>query len=115
MIDIKLKTKKSFTLLITIFVVVLFSYLAIITMQTKALSNTNIQNQYLYIQAYNHKEFLKSYIYEIDLKDINHIEINDDLFTIYADIKKDMNSFDVDIYVKSKEFDISIYENFTIR
>ena len=103
--------KKSFTLLITIFVLVLFSYLSLIILQTKSLSNTNIQKQYLYIQANNHKEFLKSYLKTIDLKNINHIKIDDDIFDIYALIKKDTNKFDINIFVKAREFNISIHES----
>ena len=58
--------KKSFSLLITIFLLSIFSYLAISILETKSLRNTNLQNQYLYIQANNHKEFLKAYIKTLD-------------------------------------------------
>ena len=72
--------KKSFSLLITIFLLSIFSYLAISILETKSLRNTNLQNQYLYIQANNHKEFLKAYIKTLDLKDINHLRIEDNIF-----------------------------------
>jgi hypothetical protein len=102
--------KKSFTLLITIFVLILFSYLSLIILQTKSLSNTNIQNQYLYIQANNHKEFLKSYINSINLTGIKHLDIENKFFDIYSTIKKEEEKYKINIYVKSKEFDISIHE-----
>ncbi len=102
--------KKSFSLLITIFLLAIFSYLAVSILETKSLRNTNLQNQYLYLQAKNHKEFLKAYIKSIDLKNINHLTIEDNFFEIYALIKKKTNSFEIDFFVKSKKFDISIHE-----
>jgi hypothetical protein len=105
--------KKSFSLLITLFLLSIFSYLAISILQTKSLRNTNLQNQYLYIQAKNHKEFLKKYIESIKLNSINHLKIHDDLFDIYAEIKKKENLYEINLYVKSKKFNISIHEIFT--
>ena len=102
--------KKSFSLLITIFLLSIFSYLAVSILETKSLRNTNLQNQYLYLQAKNHKEFLKSYINSIDLSDIEYLNIKDNFFEIYAEIKKKTNSFEIDLYVKSKKFDISTHE-----
>ncbi len=105
--------KKSFTLLITIFLLSIFSYLAISILQTKSLRNTNLQNQYLFIQAKNHKDFLKSYIKSLDLKDINHLLIEDEIFEIYAIINKKTSSYEINLFVKAKEFDISLHEIFT--
>ena len=76
--------KKAYTLLLTIVLITIFSVLGIFILETKSLKNTNLTNQYLYIQAKNHKNFLKDYIKELDLKDINHIKIDDDLFDICA-------------------------------
>lgn len=104
--------KKSFSLLITIFLLSIFSYLAVSILETKSLRNTNLQNQYLYLQAKNHKEFLKSYINSIDLNDISHLSIKDDFFEIYSIINKQDSNFNIDLFVKSKKFDISIHENF---
>lgn len=102
--------KKSFSLLITIFLLSIFSYLAISILETKSLRNVNLQNQYLYLQAKNHKEFLKSYINSIDLEQISHLSIEDDFFEIYSIIKKEENIFHIDLFVESKKFDISIHE-----
>lgn len=102
--------KKSYTLLITIFLISIFSFLGISILQTKTLRNQNLTNQYLYIQAKNHKNFLKSYLTSIDLNNINHFQVEDDLFNIYAEIRKINSSFDIDIFVKAKEYEISIYE-----
>lgn len=102
--------KKSFTLLITIFLLSVFSYLAISILQTKSLRNTNLQNQYLYLQANNHKEFLKQYLNKIELKNLTYLQIEDDMFEIYANIKEISKSYEIDILIKAKEFDISLHE-----
>ena len=105
--------KKSYTLLITIVLITVFSFLAISILETKSLRSSNLSNQYLYIQAKNHKNFLKDYIKELDLKDINHIKIDDDLFDIYAKIESKDSIFTIDIFVKAKDYDISLYEQVT--
>jgi len=102
--------KKSYTLLITIVLISLFSFLAISILQTKSLRAENLTNQYLYIQAKNHKNFLKDYLRSIDLEGITSFEIKDDIFNIYAKIEKNNSIFTIDIFVKAKEFNISLYE-----
>lgn len=102
--------KKSFSLLITLFLLSIFAYLAISILETKSLRNTNLQNQYLYIQAKNHKEFLKSYLTSIDLTNIKHLSVEDELFEIYSLINKEDSHFYIQLFVKSKNFDISIHE-----
>ena len=105
--------KNSFSLLITLFLLSIFSYLAISILETKSLRNTNLQNQYLYIQAKNHKEFLKSLLYSQELKDINHLKIDDSIFDIYSTIEKKTNFYEINLYVKSKKLNISIHEKLT--
>ena len=102
--------KKSYTLLITIILISLFSFLAISILQTKSLRAENLTNQYLYIQAKNHKNFLKDYLRSIDLEGITSLEIEDEIFKIYAKIEKNNSIFTIDIFVKAKEFNISLYE-----
>ena len=102
--------KKAYTLLLTIVLITIFSVLGIFILETKSLKNTNLTNQYLYIQAKNHKNFLKDYLKSIDLTNINHFEINDDLFDIYAKIEKNNSIFTIHIFVKAKDYDISLYE-----
>ena len=41
---------------------------------------------------------------------INHFEINDDLFDIYAKVEPKNSTFVIDIFVKAKDYDISLYE-----
>ena len=102
--------KKSYTLLITIILITIFSYLAVSILQTKSLRNENLTNQYLYIQAKNHKNFLKDYLKNVDLNGINSFEIKDDIFDIYAKIEKNNSIFTIEIFVKAKKYDISLYE-----
>ena len=105
--------KKSYTLLISIVLITIFSYLAISILETKSLRTTNLSNQYLYIQGKNHLEFFKSYIKSIDLIDISQLEIKDDFFDIYAEIEKKDSIFTIEIFVKAKDYDISLYEQVT--
>ena len=102
--------KKAYTLLITIILITLFSFLAISILQTKSLQAENLTNQYLYIQAKNHKNFLKDYLKSIDLEGISSFEIKDNLFDIYAKIEKNDSIFTIDIFVKAKLYDISLHE-----
>jgi hypothetical protein len=102
--------KKAYTLLITIILVTFFSYIGILILETKALRNENLSNQYLYIQGKNHINFLKSYIKDLDLKNINHLQIEDDLFDIYATINTENQKYIINFYVKAKDYDVSIHE-----
>lgn len=102
--------KKAYSLLITITLITLFSVLGIFILETKSLRSENLTNQYLYIQAKNHKNFLKDYLKSIDLNGINDFEIKDDLFDIYAKIEKNNSISTIHIFVKAKDYDISFYE-----
>ena len=104
--------KKSYTLLISIVLITIFSFLAISILETKSLRSSNLSNQYLYIQGKNHLDFFKSYIKSVDLTDISNLEIKDDFFNIYAKVEKKDSTFVVDIFVKEKNHDISLYERF---
>ena len=104
------KMKKSYTLLISIVLITIFSFLAISILETKALRSSNLSNQYLYIQGKNHLDFFKSYIKTIDLEDISNLEIKDDFFDIYAKIEKNNSISTIHIFVKAKDYDVSLYE-----
>lgn len=94
----------------TITLITIFSYIGILILETKALKNENLTNQYLYIQGKNHLEFFKEYIKNLNLKEITHLEIEDELFDIYANIEFKNPTYIVNIYVKAKNYDISLYE-----
>jgi len=106
--------KKAYTLLMAIVLVTIFSVLGIFILETKSLRSVNLTNQYLYLQAKNHKNFLKDYLKNIDLSNINDFEIKDDLFNIYAKIEKNNSIFTIHIFVKAKDYDISLYEKVTL-
>lgn len=105
--------KKSYTLLISITLITIFSFLIVSILEIKTLRNTNLANQYLYIQAKNHLEFFKSYINQIDLNDISDLEIKDEQFKIFAKIEKTNSIFTINIFVKAKNYNISLYEKIT--
>ena len=105
--------KKSYILLFTIILISIFSYLSLFIYETKSLSAKVVQEQYLYLQAKNHIDFFKEYIKSIDLNTINKLELENNDFQIYADIKKESSVFFINIYVKSKNYNISLHENFT--
>ena len=108
-------TKKAYTLLISLFLISIFSYLSIFILQTKSIQHDNLKNQYLYLQAQNHKEFLKKYIKLQNLEQVTSIKIDDDIFDIKAVItKNEDSSFNIDIYVNTKKHNISIYETIKI-
>ena len=100
--------KKSFTLLITLILLISFSFLTIFIMETKALKSENLSNQYLYIQAKNHMMFFKDYIKNEDLKDVTHLQIEDELYDIYATLDRTQRIFH--LYVKAKNYNITLYE-----
>lgn len=100
--------KKSYTLFITIILITSFSFLTIFIMETKTLKNETLSNQYLYIQAKNHMNFFKDYIKNEDLKDITHLQIEDELFDIFASFDTAQNLFH--LYVKAKNYDLTLHE-----
>lgn len=105
--------KKSYTLLITIVLITIFAYLSSLILETKALKSQNLRNQYLYVQAKNHKNFLKEYLETLDLKSFTEIKIEDEFFLIHAIKSQDLKS--MNLYIKSKEFDIRITEKIVIK
>ena len=56
---------------------------------------------------------MKDYLKNIDLTNINDFEIEDDLFKIYAKIEKNNSIFTINVFVKAKDYDISLHEQFT--
>jgi len=104
--------KKAYTLLVTLVLLTAFSYIGVLILETKSLKNKNISNQYLYIQGKNHLNFFKEYIKNLDLKEITHLQIEDELFDIYANIENKNKIYISNIYVKAKDYDISFHEEF---
>lgn len=104
--------KKAYTLLVTLVLLTAFSYIGVLILETKSLKNKNISNQYLYIQGKNHLNFFKEYIKNLDLKEITHLQIEDELFDIYANIENKNKTYISNIYVKAKDYDISFHEEF---
>ena len=110
--------KKAFTLLITILLVSICSYLTVNILQTQAFKNKTIESKYLYIQAKNHKDFLKEYLNSLKkekLKSLNKLELPNKTFNIEAFIEKKNSEFLVDIIITAKKQNIRVYEHFTLK
>ncbi|WP_113893216.1 hypothetical protein [Aliarcobacter vitoriensis] len=105
--------KKSYTLLITLILVVVFSITANQILGNNSLGNESLKQKVLYIQAKNHLEFLEEYLLSIDLKDIEKIEIDDDFFDIKA--KKSENFEHYLLSVQSFDFDIRVTKKLIIK
>ncbi len=118
--------KKAYTLFITIFLITVFSFLAIQILEKKALRSENLTNQVLYIQAKNHLEFLKEYLKdEMSIRKnaldeggetfelSKTIEIIDEKFTLKAVKSEDEKYYN--LYVKAKDYDIALYKKLEIK
>ncbi len=82
------KMKKSFSLLITLVLITIFSFFTIFIIQTKSLSVSNLTNAYLQTQTKLHLEFFKEYINSLDLKAkcLSTLSFNDDIYKLNASI-----------------------------
>ena len=119
------KMKKSFSLLITLTLITIFSFLGIFIIETKSISIENTNNLYLESQSKLHLNFFKSYIKTLDLKKecLNEIEIVDDIYKLTANLayKEDCstnksNSVTIDIFINSKTKlnEINLHEKFVL-
>jgi len=110
--------KKAYTLLITIILLTLFSFLSLNILETKSIKTQNLENQFLQIQAKNHLLFMKNYISKLnkdELDTIEHLEIKNENFIIEAYVELVNLEYNINIYVKSKYHTISLYKNFKIK
>jgi len=109
------RSKKAFILLSVIILIFIFSILIIKVFEVKTISSINIINQYKYIQAKNHLNFLEEYIDSIkDLKAIDKILIENERFNIQALIKKindPQEKYEIELIVSSIDFNIRVYKN----
>ena len=100
--------KKSFILLSTLFILIIFSYLSVTIIQNQAYSDKINTLKYYEIQALIHLKYIKQ-----KLKNnipINKISINDNKYTLHI-IKKDTYYF---INIKHKTEHISINYNLSL-
>lgn len=106
--------KKSFGLFSTLILVFIFSILAIKIFETKSINSQNIINQYKYIQAKNHLNFLEEYIKSLDLETIDKIKIENEKFNIYATIEKKTTTYNIDLYCEALNFNIRVHKSLEI-
>jgi len=131
-------SKKAFALLLTILLLVTFSFLSLYILEIKTFQNDTQTKEHQTIQAKFHLSFLKIFIKNLDLNNkdevcVNTIKLDNNQFDISANIsyisqKNDCSNssslnFDsnytsgvaiVDIYVKSRSsiFKIKLHERF---
>lgn len=74
--------KKSFTLLLTLSILILFSFLIVFVFEIKALKSENIKNEYLQTQAQLHLNFLDSVAQDITDDAINTLHYEDTVFSM---------------------------------
>lgn len=117
------KMKKSYSLLLTLFLILIFSFLGVFIINTKSFSINNNNNSYLQAQGKLHLIFLKNYIKSIDLKKecFENLDMNIDNYKLKANlnyekscINSEINKITVDIFVnkKSKFNEINLHEKF---
>ncbi|PLY07788.1 MAG: hypothetical protein C0625_04275 [Arcobacter sp.] len=107
--------KKSFTLFSTLILVFIFSILVIKIFEVKSISSINITNQYKYIQATNHLNFLEEYINSLDdLKTLDKIQIENKNYDIFALIKKVNAKYEVELIVKAVDFDVRLQKSIEV-
>jgi hypothetical protein len=103
--------KSSFSLLITLILISIFSFFAILILQTKSLSISNLTNSYLQTQAKLHMDFFKNYINTLDLKSncIENLSFDDDIYKLNAIVTFEKGclstlpqSVTIDIFVNAK-------------
>lgn len=104
--------KKSYILLLTILLLVIFSFLVIFVFETKSFQTTFFKDKYLYIQGKNHKKFFSNLIKNKDLKNINSLKIETSNFIMKAKIKKLESYYEVEIFINSLNNEVSLYEKF---
>ena len=103
--------KKSYILLLSIFLLAVFSYVSLDILKNINLNQENQSKAIIYQQAKLHLNFLEEYIKKYSIKKSMSIENN--LFEIYA-LKKDTK---INLFVKSKQvgFFISLHKELLVQ
>ena len=85
--------KNSFSLLITLILITIFSFFTIFIIQTKSLSISNLTNSYLQTQTKLHLDFFKQYINSLDFKAtcMKKLSFNDDIYKLKANVSFELS------------------------
>lgn len=95
------KIKRSFALLITIMLLVLFSSLSISIIETQTIS-TNIDTlKYFNLQANIHLAYIKKYINEHTIEEIENFDLNDTRFSMKLVKYEENNETKYHIYLET--------------
>ncbi|PLY09317.1 MAG: hypothetical protein C0626_10005 [Arcobacter sp.] len=103
--------KNSFSLLITLILITIFSFFTIFIIQTKSLSILNLSNSYLQTQTKLHLDFFKKYINSLDLKTtcLHDLSFSDDIYKLNANVSFELScesqlhqNITIDIFANAK-------------
>lgn len=112
--------KNAFALLLTLFIVILFSYLGYQTLATKTLKSHNEVNLYLYEQALHHQKFFKQLLLSMPSFECQtKLTLEEGNFIFNAQIKYDKgvcqsSHATIDTYITTHQepFRINLHERF---
>lgn len=110
---------KAFTLFSTIILVFIFSVISVNLYELKSINSLNIQNQYKYIQAKNHLNFLEVYIKSLNdfesIDSIDKLQIENSKFEIIALFKKlSETKYEIEMFVKAIDFNVRVYKTIVL-
>lgn len=97
--------KKSFSLLTTLLLVVLFSFLSVKIIQNQTFSTQVDKLKYLELQGKVHLEKIKTFIQNDSIK---NFVLNDDRYELNYSFEGNLTH----IYIKAKNEPVTIYESF---
>ncbi len=108
--DNKVISKKSFSLFITIILVMIFAALSISIVETKVTSSNIDKLKYLNLQANIHLEYVKEYISTHTTDEVLSLNLDDSRFDLSISSFEENNISKYHIYIKTiDETPISIY------
>lgn len=86
-----LKLKKSFVLLITMFMVILFGIYSLTILENNTFSDNLNKLKYLHLQASVHLEYINQFVKKSTPDEISNFQLNDDRFKTSIVMKLDGN------------------------
>ncbi len=108
-----MKKVKGFILISSLFLLLLFSYLSISTIQNQTYSSKIDKLKYFELQALIHIKYIKDQL--LKNTPIEDIDINDTRYSINIVKYIQENSIKYDIYIKHKTEHISIYKTLSLK
>lgn len=107
----KVLNKKSYILILALISLSVFSYVFLNIIKNTNLQNSNNTRYILYTQARLHLNFLEKYIRNTNLENIKNIKIENDSYDIRANIENE----NIHLFVKHKNYRISLYKKILLK